>query len=155
MDELEVKLSARTHPGAAGKDSFLRGGEPSPTRPSSLGGASNDSSPITRKSWLDRGSAYGGQRPLDLLTLAGAEDILDGGGPRPVVASSQPPPLRLPRWAGLFAVGTPPWVPMWVGGGEQNFARGSPLWVGGGVPCHSDAVFSPPSVQDIPRSRQC
>ena len=80
VDELYAKLSARTHPGAAVKDSFLRGGDPSPTRPSSLGGASNDSSPITRKSWLDGGSAYGGQSKIDLLTLAGAEDIWTEGG---------------------------------------------------------------------------
>ena len=43
LDTLDVKLSARTHPGADGINSFLRGGDPFPTRPSSLGGASMDS----------------------------------------------------------------------------------------------------------------
>ena len=93
VEELEIKLSARTHPGAAVKDSFLRGGDPSPTRPSLLGGASNDSSPITQKSWTDGGSAYGGQTNLYLLTLAGAVDILDGGrGEDGVRVTENPPP---------------------------------------------------------------
>ena len=89
---IDVKLSARTHPGAALKDSFLRGGDPSPTRPSSLGGGSVDSSPITRKSWLDGGSAYGGQRKIDISTLAGAEDILDGGSSEDGVGVTENPP---------------------------------------------------------------
>ena len=59
-----VNLSDRTHPGAAGINSFLGGGDPSPTRPSFLVSASIDSSSITWKSWLDGGSAYGGQEKL-------------------------------------------------------------------------------------------
>ena len=35
-------------------------------------------------------------------------------GAWPVAASSQPPLLTLPRWAGIIAVDNPPWVPMWV-----------------------------------------
>ena len=95
MDTLDVKLSARTHLGDAGLNSFLRGGDPSPTRPSSLVGASIDSSPITQKSSPDRGSAYGGQRKFDISTLAGAEDILDGGrGEDSVGVTENPPPPR-------------------------------------------------------------
>ena len=74
MENLDVKVSARTHLGAAGFNSFLRGGDPSPTRPSSLLGATIDTSPVTRKSWLDGGSAYIGQKS----TLAGVEDVWDG-----------------------------------------------------------------------------
>ena len=92
MENLYVKVSARTHPGAAGFNSFLRGGDPSPTRPSSLGGASIDSSPITRKSWLDGGSAYGGQSKIDLSTLAGAGEILDGGRGEDGVRVTENPP---------------------------------------------------------------
>ena len=72
LQNLDVKLSARTHPGAAGINSFLGRGDPSPTRPSSLVGATIDSLPVTLKSWLDRGSAYGGQDKKYLSTLAGA-----------------------------------------------------------------------------------
>ena len=77
MENLDVKVSARTHPGAAGFNSSLRGGDPSPTRPSSLVGATSDTSPVTRKSWTDGGSAYGGQKNIDLSTLAGVEDVWD------------------------------------------------------------------------------
>ena len=62
FDKLNVKVSARTHPGAAGFNAFLGGGDPSLTRPSSLVGAMMDESPVTRKSWLDGGSAYEGQK---------------------------------------------------------------------------------------------
>ena len=75
METLNAKLSARTHPGAAGFNSFLGGGDPSPTRPSSLVGVTIDESPITRKSWLDRGSAYGCQTKIDPSTLAGVVDV--------------------------------------------------------------------------------
>ena len=54
-----VNLSESTHPGATGINSFLEGGDPFPTRLSSLGGALIDSSPITLKYWYDGGSAYG------------------------------------------------------------------------------------------------
>ena len=76
---LDVKLCARTHTGAARLDSFPEGGDPSPTRPSSLVGVMTDESPVTRKSWLDGESAYGGQRKLDLSTLARVEIFFAGG----------------------------------------------------------------------------
>ena len=37
-DNLDFKVSARTHPGAAVLDSSMGEGDPSPTRQSSLGG---------------------------------------------------------------------------------------------------------------------
>ena len=51
-DTLNIKLSARSRPGAAGINSFLGGGDPSSTGPSSLVGASMDSLTITQKYWL-------------------------------------------------------------------------------------------------------
>ena len=71
--DLDVKLSARTHPGAAGLDSFPGGSDLSPTRPSSLVGAPIDLSPVTLKTWRDGGSAYGGQGKFDVSALAEAE----------------------------------------------------------------------------------
>ena len=65
LEHLNVKLSMRTHLGTAGLSAFLGGGDPSPIQPSSLVGAAIDESPDTRKSWLDVGSAYGGQRNLN------------------------------------------------------------------------------------------
>ena len=96
METLDVEVSVRTHPGAAGFNSFLRGGDPSPTRPSSLVGATSDTLPVTRKSWPDGGSAYGGQRNLDLYTLAGGEDAWDGGkgGDGVGVTENLPPPTH-------------------------------------------------------------
>ena len=78
LENLDVKVSACTHPGAAGFNSFLGGGNPSPTRTSSLVGATIDESPITRKYWLDGGSAYGGKEKINPSTFAGAAGILDG-----------------------------------------------------------------------------
>ena len=93
MEHLDVKVSARTHPGAAGFNSFLRGGDPSPTRPSSLVGAPSDTSTVTRKAWPDRGSAYGGQKNIDTSTLAGAENVWDRvkGGDGVGVTENPPP----------------------------------------------------------------
>ena len=76
LESLDVKVSACTHLRAAGFNSFLGGVDPSPTQPSSLVGGTIDASLVNRKSWLDGGSAYGGQRKMDLSTLAGAEDVL-------------------------------------------------------------------------------
>ena len=70
--DLNVKLSVRDHLEAAVLDSSPGGGDPSPTRPSSLVGAAIDLSPVTQKTWLDGGSAYGGQDTLDLSALVGA-----------------------------------------------------------------------------------
>ena len=62
---LDVKVSVRTHPGAAGFHSILGGGDPYPTRPSLLVGTTIDEFPVTQKSWLDRGSAYGAKVQLN------------------------------------------------------------------------------------------
>ena len=49
LDDTSVKLSARTHPGTTGINTFLGVGDPYPTRPSSLVGVMTDESPVTRK----------------------------------------------------------------------------------------------------------
>ena len=87
-----INLSKRTHPGAHGFNSFLGGGDPSPIQPSSLGGESIDSPSITQKSWLEGGSTYGGQAKIDLLTLAGAEDVFAVGEGRDGVGVTENPP---------------------------------------------------------------
>ena len=93
QENLDVKLSARTHPGAAGFNSFLGGGDPSPTQLSLLVGATIDESPVTRKSWLDGGGAYGGQRKIYLSTLTGAAESLDREeGREGVEVTENPPP---------------------------------------------------------------
>ena len=55
---------ARTHLGAVVVDSSLGGGDPSPTRPSSLG-----------DNWMDGESAYGDQEHSDFSILAGAKTL--------------------------------------------------------------------------------
>ena len=72
--DLDVKLSARTHPGAAGSDSFLGGGNPlPPTQLPLLVDAPIDLFPVTQNTWLDGGSAYRGQDTLAISALTGAE----------------------------------------------------------------------------------
>ena len=106
-----VQLSARTHPGAAVIDSFLGGGDPSPTQPSSLVGVRLDSSPVPQKSWIDGGSAYGGQNKIDLSILAGVEHFFAGravvGG---VGATENPTPPSPPTHRGepLAKIFSPP-----------------------------------------------
>ena len=94
QQNLDVKLRACTHPGAAGINSFLGGGDPPPpTQPSSLVGAATDSLPVTQKLWLGGGSSNGGQENFRLSTFAGAEDVLDGGkGGEGVGVTEHPPP---------------------------------------------------------------
>ena len=89
---MDVKLSARIHPGDAGLDSFLGGGDPSPTLPLSLVGAPIDILPVTRKTWMDRGSTYRRQGKCDLSSLAGAETPMDGVVVGSVGATETPPP---------------------------------------------------------------
>ena len=61
---LDVKVSARTNPGAAVLDSSLGGYGPSPTIPSPL-----------VETWIYIGRAYGGQENSDISALEGAETL--------------------------------------------------------------------------------
>ena len=90
--DIHVKLSARTHPGAAGSDSSLGGGNPSLARPTSLVGAPIDLLTVTWKTWLDRGSAYGGQKNSDLSTLVEVENFIEVGEVVGGVGSTENPP---------------------------------------------------------------
>ena len=83
---LDIKVSARTQL-IRRFQCYLGGVDPSPTRPSSLG-----SLPITGKSWLDGGSAYGGQSKIDVSTLAGPEDVLVGKTERKGAGLTENPP---------------------------------------------------------------
>ena len=78
--DLDVKLSTRTHPGAAVLYSSMEGGDPSPTKSPSLVGVPMDLLPVTQKNWLDRGRAYGGQETLDISALAGADTEMEAVG---------------------------------------------------------------------------
>ena len=74
--DMNVKLITCTHLGAAGLDSSLGVGDPTPTQPASLMGAPIYLLPVIRKSWLDGGSAYGDQEHTYLFALVSGGTLL-------------------------------------------------------------------------------
>ena len=70
------------------------GGDPFPTRMSPLVVAPIDLSPLTQKTWLERGSSYGPQDNSCLLALAQVENFEVGEAVGGVKATETPPPRQ-------------------------------------------------------------
>ena len=123
----------------------MGGGDPSPTQSSSLVDATIDESPVTWKSWMDGGSAYGGQSTIELSTLAVAEDVLvrvthtEGVG---VMENPPPRPIRGNPWQN-FAHSPQP-TSVLKGGYPQQKGRTTPAALGAGVGRTLRPAIGPP-----------